>query len=400
MEVEKKEFALFQQLSYDPIYLIFSFGSFKDLCIYSKVSTEWYLNITLNNTLWSMLCQCYWVNKYVPLQYRMLLTSINKTKNKKDDNNNNFVTKTSECNAKKAFRLAYLDRLRDTLTADELTTFKWYFRFKPGAGQSWLQIDPFWNLNLTDNESSASENENNNDNDNDNDDIKELTKGGILTDDEIKEFELKQQKYEELMKEKKKEKVLSEHEKRLLRCTRIRFNIDGVMEYYGNDILKNMLNTQDFKWRFDGTFYKDKLFGNAIQYHSYPKKYICRDINNWGFIMQSNWVIYTSFPFPEFYSDEDVSINNDDLDNLAFQEMIQYNYMDGIMPTSFFKQCDNQKETKQLYDENGMIDLEYLKQMQANHSNNNKKNEKRNVDGYEGVTLEWIVRRLLGESNE
>ena len=52
----------------------------------------------------------------------------------------------SECAGRRAFRLAYLDRERTTLTVDELVSFKWFFRFKQEAGPRWMQIDPFWNL--------------------------------------------------------------------------------------------------------------------------------------------------------------------------------------------------------------------------------------------------------------
>lgn len=232
---------LFHELPADPITHIWSFATFDELSNYSTVCTSWNRTIMTCNRLWSTLCTTYWNGKYVPSQYRRMLTAPNcpiksihdklvnevnepanscrrrsvslsegrshrpclrrKSRsfdsadcesaeiiyfsdvdsdedsdhldNDHDDNdknevdypndsdidmkesihNNRTIHRLScssplgvneECIARKAFRLAFMDRLRTTITVDELVSFRWYFRFKEQAGESWMEMDPWY----------------------------------------------------------------------------------------------------------------------------------------------------------------------------------------------------------------------------------------------------------------
>merc|ERR1712228_68171 len=366
------DFNLFHGLYSDPIHLILSFSTFNELCIQSTVSTEWNTNIFPNNVLWSSLCKSYWTNKYVPKQYKLLLNSIITDKKTKTDSK-----LFSECIARKAFRLAYIDRLRTTLTIDELVSFKWYFRFKEEAGENFKLIDPFWNLSqLTESESESDEDVSN--------DIhisKPVKPMGILTNDDIIEYESKQVEYEQMIKSKKNQKKMSEYERRLMRCTRIQFLRDGSMKYTKNRTLRNVLNTDDFEWRFCGSFHEEQLFGDYVQYHSYPKKKVSRHPNNWSFIMQSNWVIFTSFDMPPLHSDDDALIQNN---CFRLQDFFEFDFGadDGME--------DNMRE--KLMDKNGMIDLEMLKDMRVDAM---KKKEESEPSG-DGLDLQYIISRIMG----
>eukprot|EP01084_Bolivina_argentea_P290847 499721_1 len=341
---------IFHDLPLDPICHIFSFLTFYELSLCSIISLEWHHIISTNNLLWFNLCQSYWSNKtYIPPQYRKLLKTNIKSQSVPAHNHK----LSSECIARKAFRLAYLDRKRITLTIDELTQFRWYFRFKEQAGQTWLDIDPFWNINLTQNDSDT----NHSDDENININMMEYNYKpselvGILTDDEIEEYKLKQLKYEQLIRQNNK-KILTEHETRLLRCTRIQFNRNNTMEFQQNRYMSNMVNTQQFRWRFCGGFCRETLFGDGVQVNSYPKKYVSRHPIHWGWIMQSCWVIYTSFPMPNIHSDDDMLINNDDFGVRGYAEMISRNGMNGN---------SNEEEDKWRVD-GDMFDLEYLKEV-------------------------------------
>eukprot|EP01083_Nonionella_stella_P107057 309625_1 len=345
---------IFHRLSCDPISNIFSFLTFGDLSSNSIVSTEWYQHIIPNHGLWISLCQSFWCDKYVPLQYRQL---VGQTKLSQHDRMVKPTNKLPlECSARKAFRLAYMDRKRTTLTVDELVAFKWYFRFKKEAGETWMNIDPFWNFNdAQDPDTDEKEWDHT-------DDIMHYKPSdlvGILTEDEIEEYKLKQLKYEKAVYESRQSQTpLSEHEKRLSQCMRIVFSRDGTMEWQHNKRMADIVNTQEFEWRFGGSFYKEKLFGDSVQVNSYPKKYVSRHPTNWGFVMQSWWVIYTSFPMPMIGSKDDklmqhnacnTSIDDD-------EEMIQFNYVD---------ETTTQQPNKRIgwMNDCGVFDLEYLKQM-------------------------------------
>eukprot|EP01083_Nonionella_stella_P107058 309630_1 len=315
---------IFHRLSCDPISNIFSFLTFGDLSSNSIVSTEWYQHIIPNHGLWISLCQSFWCDKYVPLQYRQL---VGQTKLSQHDRMVKPTNKLPlECSARKAFRLAYMDRKRTTMTVDELTAFNWYFRFKEDAGTTWINMDPWWNGNDSPDEFTH-----------------QIHKSSDS--DETEEYDA--------------QKKLNEHEKRLSQCIRITFSRDGSMEQPVNQLMADTTyEAPELEWRFDGSFSEDKLFGDSVQVNSYPKKYVSRHPTNWGFVMQSWWVIYTSFPMPMIGSKDDklmqhnacnTSIDDD-------EEMIQFNYVD---------ETTTQQPNKRIgwMNDCGVFDLEYLKQM-------------------------------------
>mmetsp|Transcript_44418 Transcript_44418/g.71143 ORF Transcript_44418/g.71143 Transcript_44418/m.71143 type:complete len:482 (-) Transcript_44418:89-1534(-) len=413
---------LFHELPQDPICHILAYATFHELCTCSLVSRKWYKLIIPNNWLWLNLCQSYWKTKtYIPSQYRNLIRSSDSTQSAMDkdtasehatiiahwirthqlDAPNQFElssiivlylgTLPTECIARSAFRLAYMDRLRTTLTVDELVGIKWYFRFKEQAGETWLAMDPFWNLNDAefvenngyrrngDSDRSSSDQDSDADDHGSADDEDEELKYeellqyqpselvGILTDDEIEEYKLKKLKYDQMQRQNSlqdllNKPVLSEHEQRLLRCTRIKFKTDGRMKFMQNRIMSDLVTaSQGFRWRFAGQFYHGRMFGNAVAVNSYPKKHISRHPVHWGWVMQSVWVIYTSFPMPEPDSADDKLICEDDFSISGYAEMIQYNYMGGVRQPPEFNVAHNEES---LMNERGEFNLEYLKQLE------------------------------------
>merc|ERR1712154_22306 len=203
---------------------------------------------------------------------------------------------------------------------------------------------------------------------------------GILTDDEIEEFKLKQLKYDQLVRQNslerlKNKKVLTEHEKRLLRCTRIRFNRDGIMEFQQNVRISTTEFQRFLEWKFGGTFYKRDMYGDAVQVNDYPGSYISRHPTNWGFVMQSCWTIYTSFPMPLMNTMDDILINNDD-SIIGYREMMQYNRLGMVRMKNKENKHDDADDEK-LVNEQGMFDLEYLKAMRDKKDKKKRKGKKR-----------------------
>jgi hypothetical protein len=47
--------------------------------------------------------------------------------------------------SKKALALSVIDSRRIEITAEELSSFDFYFRFKGAAGPYWTRVDPYWN---------------------------------------------------------------------------------------------------------------------------------------------------------------------------------------------------------------------------------------------------------------
>ena len=93
------------------------------LAVCSLVCKQW-KTLTNQNIVWRDVCSCLWADKvYVPHEYRDLRDS---------------------GRSKDAFTGSVLDSKRTAISADELTTLDFDFRFKRSAGTYWTDRDPFW----------------------------------------------------------------------------------------------------------------------------------------------------------------------------------------------------------------------------------------------------------------
>ncbi|PSC75299.1 F-box family isoform B [Micractinium conductrix] len=108
-------------LGVDLFYEVLShLGDAETLQAAERVSRGWRAAIA-DGRLWRPLCEAAWAAcVYSPAAARPDLTW------------------------RQRHALTLADRQRATLTADELCTFTWLFRFKSEAGRFWLALDPWW----------------------------------------------------------------------------------------------------------------------------------------------------------------------------------------------------------------------------------------------------------------
>ena len=96
------------------------------LAICAGVCKLW-RKIANQDNLWKDLCIRFWADKAaVPKCFRSLLCT---------------------GRSKEAFIESLRDSRRTSITAEELSSFKFYFRFKRVAGRYWTEKDPFWSMN-------------------------------------------------------------------------------------------------------------------------------------------------------------------------------------------------------------------------------------------------------------
>ena len=178
---------------------------------------------------------------------------------------------------------------------------------------------------------------------------------GLESDDEMEE-----KRETERVLQRRREmvpKVMTEHDQRLSRCTRVQFEGDGTMNRH--QIRKiPLIGTFSMRWKFGGTFWRRRLYGDAVQVNQYPSYWISRHPVHWGWVMQSMWVIYTSFAMPEMDSMDDRRIQTDEFGERGFVEMMQYNVMGGVTAVNGDLEEDSHRG---LTDSAGMVDLEVLK---------------------------------------
>ncbi|GAB5355412.1 hypothetical protein AAMO2058_000203200 [Amorphochlora amoebiformis] len=167
---------------------------------------------------------------------------------------------------------AYFESLRDSKrqhpTLEELCEFEWCFRFKESAGAHWIQIDPYWSLDHKDSKIAQTI-------------IRRFMKDGTL--------------------------------KRL-------DNFDALRNFSGSNY--------EFKWRTRDSEGEGKYI-KRIQVNHFPSYITSRHPRNWGFIMQSCWVLWTSFPMPapghdDLLVDQKLEVKVDD----QMEEVDRYNYGD------------------------------------------------------------------------
>jgi hypothetical protein len=92
----------------------------------SEVCKLWRM-IANQDSIWKDLCIRLWADKaIVPNSFRSLL---------------------DVCRSKEAFIGSLRDSKRTSITTEELSSYKFYFRFKRVAGHYWIEKDPFWSRN-------------------------------------------------------------------------------------------------------------------------------------------------------------------------------------------------------------------------------------------------------------
>ncbi|CAE7647057.1 unnamed protein product, partial [Symbiodinium sp. KB8] len=132
------------------------------------------------------------------------------------------------------------DSRRSYIEEDELCSFTWSFRFKKSAGRTWLALDPWWQGT-----------------------------GAAL---------------------------------------QLRFNRDRTVEHIGRSLLGSP--SPEFRWKFQQasgsrhpTLRGKRPLGSFIRmvapWGEFPTLVVRRAPLNWGFVLESCWALYTSFPLPK-----------------------------------------------------------------------------------------------------
>eukprot|EP00300_Choanocystis_sp_HF-7_P022063 c21195_g1_i1.p1 GENE.c21195_g1_i1~~c21195_g1_i1.p1 ORF type:complete len:363 (+),score=63.29 c21195_g1_i1:47-1090(+) len=191
-----------------------------------------------------------------------------------------FVDMRAQANPKQALRCSVLDATRDRITKEELCTMQWDFRFKQVAGTDWVAHDPYWNGEPP---------------------------------------------------------------------VKVRFHPDGGVTRRGDRF--EVPNPLNITWRFtrrsprsatrarhardpQGTERRprrdsSKYIVASINGRDVPTYVVSRYAANWGFIMQSCWTVYMSFPMPgptECDALTDANIETEDLVQMQHLEMFAYNF--------------------------------------------------------------------------
>jgi len=108
-------------------------------------------------------------------------------------------------------------------------------------------------------------------------------------------------------------------------ATRVTFYPDGIMKRDPEPPYP----TQDFRWTFvDQSCGKKGPLGSFVSINDFPKYHVSR-YKNWGFLMQSCWAFFTSFPMPPMGANKELEDENLDLLNVTFDmqrsEALSYN---------------------------------------------------------------------------
>ena len=100
--------------------------SHRSLAVCAEVCKLW-RKAANHDGVWQDLCIKLWADKaYVPSSFRSLLGT---------------------GRSKEAFIGSLHDSKRTSITEEELSSYRFYFRFKRVAGTYWTEKDPFWSQN-------------------------------------------------------------------------------------------------------------------------------------------------------------------------------------------------------------------------------------------------------------
>ena len=106
--------------------ILIQLGDHKWIVVCSRVSKLWN-SLARQNIVWRCLCIRLWADKVtVPPNFRSVHDA---------------------GQSREAFIGSLLDSKRTSITTEELTSHRFYFRFKRVAGSYWTEKDPFWTQN-------------------------------------------------------------------------------------------------------------------------------------------------------------------------------------------------------------------------------------------------------------
>eukprot|EP01088_Endostelium_zonatum_P005837 TRINITY_DN1779_c0_g1_i1.p1 TRINITY_DN1779_c0_g1~~TRINITY_DN1779_c0_g1_i1.p1 ORF type:complete len:431 (+),score=161.55 TRINITY_DN1779_c0_g1_i1:51-1343(+) len=247
----------FGSLPSDVSLYVLTFLPAADLVKSSQTSKLWN-SLSNSNWLWFHLTNRLWSDKvYIPENIKKLQHSQS---------------------SKQAFISSIHDSKRNEITVEELCTCNWFFRFKSSAGEAWTQNDPWWlnkdptqiffspdgsmrRSNIVFPYSTIQSSSNSNSNFN-----------SSLNSDPNSQNSQKKEKGE------------------------------------GEEKEEEQIPKQNFLWKFleapthpvsarEKESKREK--GRYIKVNNFPTYVAKRYNKNWGWIMQSCWVVMTSFPLPE-----------------------------------------------------------------------------------------------------
>lgn len=162
-----------------------------------------------------------------------------------------------------AYRRSLEDSKRQHPTYAEVCKFDWRFRFKPSAGEHWTSMDPFY----TENDHKAC-------------------------------------------------KVARTVVRRFTPCGHMTSGCvsDALPPPWGDAV-----DIDNFRWTAEERVgFKGELI-KRVKVNEYPSYLTSRHPVNWGFIMQSCWVLWTSFPMPAMGAD---TLLDNDLLNVSVDDQI------------------------------------------------------------------------------
>jgi len=270
--------------------IIFSFLSMKDMLALRLVS-KYMREVASLDVVWVDRLKVLWDNKVRTNAYDVAMAVIEKFRG------NDAVLEPSHdltFNCFNVYMFSLRDSFRQHITNEELVKFDWYFRFKEATGSEWTSFDPWWQI--------PDENDL---------ELVRLAKtcprrNSFLSDGTIIQHSDMLQYLDP-----------GKTDPRVFLSTRVKRSWKFV-----NDSL-------DFVPRGDGSYVKVTVQGKEV-----PTFVVRRSpTNNWGFILESCWCVYTSFPMPRrgecpSLEDEAFVIKNKD----QWREAFLYNHGTGSLP--------------------------------------------------------------------
>ena len=294
-----REIEIFSELPSDAICKVTSFLDASTLCKMRLLNRKFYGLTSKNSAGWDDLCRNLWKDKiHVSRQAQEKLTckppAIDTRTNEYDDES-----------AMSAYKISVLDsRHRDNITREELifdpdtgTGTIWSFRFKEAAGTDWTSFDPWYNQ-------------------------QPCRKMVFLESGMVKMYVPASRQSQE------KQQQIDENQVNRA-TTNDNMDVDEVQPnafehgfstrypslinpQYNNEGLDGGLtdgNLQEpafpMTWRFvsQPLDFPDRPFGSYIRFSVRGREvptYVCRrsPTDNWGFVLESCWGVYTSFELP------------------------------------------------------------------------------------------------------
>jgi len=282
---EEDAFAI---LSDDVIYYVCSYLDVLSLISFSECSRFLNKLTSKSEASWSEKCELLWKDKV-----HVCKEALNKMR---EFNALNKEKKAHHIGSKDAYKLSILDaKYRQEITAEEICNFTWSFRFKEAAGQDWTSWDPWWN----------------------NEEARQMA---FLPDGRVLQVHYESDNdYIRSHKRRKRDNQTGpfhqRHENDII-------SLQNVFADETNARVNNFRNIE-VRWRFVTAplDLPSRSIGGYVRLTIDGKEvptYIVRrsPTNNWGFILENCWGIYSSFQMPckgdsELLEDKNMIISNE-----------------------------------------------------------------------------------------